>query len=203
MNIFNVKVYGLEESIIASGYPMSIEVKDFNDIFTGENNEVFTEKDLKRAKILGHAKAGSGHNCAFKGVVVQADVEMPQYFWLQWDRYHFHDVISSQSTMHRITKMDLDKQCNKYVSKQIKDILRFYIDHYNTCQDNDRKQELFQWIISNTPEGLNLTKRITTNYLQLKTIYDQRKNHKLEEWHYFCDWVEGLPRFKELILEDL
>jgi len=199
MKIFNVKVYGLEESIIASGYPMSIEVKNYEDIFTGENNQVFTDKDLKRAKTLGHAKAGSGHNCAFKGVIVQTDVEMPQYFWLQWDRYHFHDVVSSQSTMHRIIKMDLDKQCNKYVNKRVKDVVNFYIDRYNAYPT----PENFQYVISNIPEGLQLTKRITTNYLQLKTIYDQRKSHKLEEWDYFCKWIEELPRFKELILEEM
>ena len=53
------------------------------------------------------------------------------------------------------------------------------------------------------PEGLMLYRDCVTNYQQLKTIYKQRRNHRLAEWHEFCDWIETLPMFKELVLDEI
>lgn len=221
MKIENVRVYGLEESIIASGYPKKIEVpnekefedtvnmlsyaidlgmEDFDDV-SKENSE----KYLKRVKNLASAKLGSGHNCALKGVIAQYDLTAPEYFWRQFDRYHFHDYISSQSKMHRILKFDVDKMCNPYVKKDIKVILKDEIDLYNimnksTKTPKEEIQKQFQRIISNCPMGIELTARITDNYLQLKSKYAQRKHHKLEEWQYYCNWIETLP-MSELIID--
>jgi|LSQX01.3.fsa_nt_gb hypothetical protein len=184
MLIENTEVYGLYKSIRASGYPMG------NDNFS---------KD--RAARLGSAKPGSGHDCYLKGVVVQADVTAPQYFWLQWQRYHFHDIISSESKMHGILGMDIQEQCNEYVDKQVIEHVRRLIYTYNNNKmDSDFRRELYQRIISNCPMGLMLKARITTNYLQLKSNCHQRRGHKLEEWKIYCDWAEGLPRFREFVL---
>lgn len=185
--ITNSRVYGLEESIIASGYPMSTEIDGYT----------ISEKDMKRAGKLGNAKAGSGHDCYLKGIVVQFDLTVPQYIWMQMERYHFADIVSSQSKMHRITKMDLKKQCNEYVDERIIEILQHYIDLYN----ENPSQGQFHYVVSNCPMGYNLTARITTNYLQLKTIYNQRRHHKMQEWHEICDWMETLPMFRELCLQ--
>lgn len=230
MKIDNVRVYGLEESIIASGYPMSTEIlagKDFNvecdfiDYSLDYGVEDFNEATvsafdnyIKRAKTLAGAKGASGHDCFLKGVIVQADVAAPQYWWLQYGRYHFADIISSQSKMHRITKMDIDQQCNEYVGIPVIEYLKEWIRLYNEYNPNFMpvitirgkkfeytKENIFKIITSNTPMGLKLTARITTNYLQLKTMYYQRKNHKLDEWSkVFCKWIEELPMFKELVL---
>lgn len=199
MKFENVRVYGLEESIIASGYPMSINT---SECFA--NNE--------RAAKLGHAKNGSGHDCFLKGIIVQVDIIAPQYFWLQWDRYHFCDVVSSQSTMHRITKMDIEKQCNDYVFDVTIDMLKKYIDLYNNFTDEYcreitgvslTKEKVFQTIVSNIPEGLMLTKRITSNYLQEKSIHLQREHHKLEEWNKYIEWQKSLPMFRELVINPI
>lgn len=185
MKIKNRKVYGLEDAILASGYPMEFENK---------LKVVAEQKDYNRAERLGATNSGSGHDCYLKGIIYQADVTAPQYWWIQFQRYHFADIVSSQSKMHRITKMNLDEQCNEYVLPETKDILQKLVDKYNSNKTSDN----FQKIIANTPMGLELKARITTNYLQLKTIYNQRRNHKLQEWQYFCDELEQLPKFLSL-----
>ena len=198
VKVDNARVYGLDESIIASGYPMQIYTVDLDELEILDE-EIITKKDLKRAKHLGNAVAGSGHDCFLKGIVVQFDLQVPEYIWRQLDRYHFIDYISSQSKMHRITKINLDSVCNRYVYDEVKEILKSIIDKYEAETDTDKKKELFNEIIANTPSGLMLTARMTTNYLQLKSIINQRSNHKMQEWKYLCDWFKTLPMFEELV----
>lgn len=188
IKVDNVRIYGIEESIIASGYPMQTETFNMNEI----NLKV---KDLKRAKHLGNAISGSGHDCFTKGITVQFDLQVSEYIWRQLDRYHFIDYVSSQSKMHRILKIDLDKACNKYVLDSTKETLKNLIDTYNRETNDLGKKELFNHIIANTPSGLMLTARMTTNYLQLKSIVNQRSNHKMQEWRLLCDYFKTLPMF--------
>ena len=195
VKVDNARVYGLDESIIASGYPMQVNTEDMENVD-------LTEKDYKRIKHLGNAVAGSGHDCFLKGITVQFDLQVPEYIWRQLDRYHFIDYISSQSKMHRITRIDLDSVCNRYVYDEVKEILKSIIDKYEAETDTDKKKELFNEIIANTPTGLMLTARMTTNYLQLKSIINQRSNHKMQEWKYLCDWFKTLPMFKELVCKE-
>lgn len=188
IKVDNVRIYGLNESIIASGYPMQVDTFDMNKVVIGD-------KDLKRVKHLGNATPGSGHDCFAKGVTVQFDLQVPEYIWRQLDRYHFIDYVSSQSKMHRILKMDIDKACNKYVLESTKTNLKSLIDLYNKETVDLAKKELFNHIIANTPCGLMLTARMTTNYLQLKSIVNQRSNHKMQEWRLLCDYFKTLPMF--------
>ena len=198
LKVDNARVYGLDESIIASGYPMQTYTVDLDELEILDE-EVITKKDLKRSKHLGNAVAGSGHDCFLKGIIVQFDLQVPEYIWRQLDRYHFIDYISSQSKMHRITRIDLDSVCNRYVYDEVKEILKSIINKYEAETDTDKKKELFNEIIANTPSGLMLTARMTTNYLQLKSIINQRSNHKMQEWRYLCDWFKTLPMFEELV----
>ena len=192
IKVDNARVYGLEESIVASGYPMQIETFNMDEID-------LIDKDIKRVMHLGNAVPGSGHDCFLKGIIVQFDLQVPEYIWRQLDRYHFIDYISSQSKMHRITKINLDSVCNRYVYDEVKEILKSIIDKYEAETDTDKKKELFNEIIANTPAGLMLTARMTTNYLQLKSIINQRSNHKMQEWRYLCDWFKTLPMLEELV----
>lgn len=212
MKISNVRVYGMEESIIASGYPMqSKPVMDIDDMEETYKLEVIN-KGYKRARSLGNAEAGSGHDCYLKGIITQFDLQAPEYFWRQFDRYHFRDYVSSQSKMHMILKFDIDQMCNKYVSFMTIEVLKFYIDQYNNFEEGKfeemelrdgtkipyTKENCFNMVVANIPSGFMLTARITTNYLQLKGIRKQRKHHKLQEWHIFNDFLSQLPSFDEL-----
>ena len=194
IKVDNVRVYGIEESIIASGYPMQTKTVPMADN-APVTNLVISDKDMKRAKHLGNAIPGSGHDCFSKGITVQFDLQVPEYIWRQLDRYHFIDYVSSQSKMHRILKMDIDKTCNKYVLDSTKETLKNLIDTYNRETNDLGKKELFNHIIANTPSGLMLTARMTTNYLQLKSIVNQRSNHKMQEWRLLCDYFKTLPMF--------
>lgn len=203
MKVFNTKVYGLEESIIRSGYPKATEVLDIQDCietldktdpwWTHRNDNTNT----KRARTLGNAKQGSGHDCFLKGILVQMDVEAPQYWWQQFQRYHFADIISSQSKMHKIVDM-FDTNNKPYgVSDLIWNEFGFYVWKY--------KEGLVTMdeLLCNVPMGMEYVAGITTNYLQLKTIYSQRKHHKLYMWNeVFCKWIEELPMARELGVVD-
>ena len=222
IKVDNARVYGLGESIIASGYPMQIGTKLMADNSPVEKI-VIGETDMKRAKHLGKAIPGSGHDCYLKGITLQFDLQVPEYIWRQLDRYHFIDYVSSQSKMHRILKMDIDKTCNKYVLGDTIDTLKDLVEVYNNFDEwkvkfiehgyvdklnfrNNEKMELtkenvFNMIIANTPCGLMLTARMTTNYLQLKSIINQREHHKMQEWRYLTDWFKGLPMVSDIILK--
>lgn len=188
--ITNVNVYGLENAIKCSKYPMSVDISTLNTDITNT------------VKKLGNAQKGSGHDNFLKGIIVQFDLTMTPKMSVELERYHFIDFISSQSTMHRITKFDLDKAYIEYVDKRIIDIMKDKVTQYNNETNKEKKEKLYLEILYSNPCGFKLTAGMTTNYQQLKTIYAQRKNHRLPEWRTFCDWIETLPYFKEICLED-
>lgn len=222
LQIKDTKVYGLEESIIASGYAMTTEPYEYQK----EKDQNFSNH-LKRMIRLAKCGGGSGHSNARTGIIVQFDIKYPQYISPEMQRYHFLQIITSQSKMHRLLKMDLDKMCNKYVEKETIDIVNNLIASYNYISDekpgrdynaipftvelrdgemiecHSKEEALYTiWmqILSNCPLGLEMWMRVSLNYEQLATIYKQRRHHKLKEWHIFCDWIETLPYAKELII---
>lgn len=188
--ITNTQVYGLENTIVKSGNAMRVKI--FNKL-----SEDGYQNALKRMRTLGSAKTGTGHDNPLKGIVVQFDVHAPLYWWKQAQRYHWFDFVSSQSTMHCITKFDIKNQCNNYVWEETINKLQKLIDAYNGQENKDK--ELWCEIIANVPSGFVLGASMTTNYQQLKTMYLQRKGHKLQEWHAFCEWALSLPHFAEFI----
>jgi len=206
LEITNIKVYDLKESVIASGNAMRLEPVEYTD-------EEFN-KGIKRMKKLVQASKTTDVHChdnALTGIRVSFDIKYPQYWSMEFQRYHFADIVTSSSKMHRLLKMDIDKACNEYVTQETKDNLKAYIKDYNDTvslyehsvnMENARNAVYKAWmkVISNCPMGLELFMRVSTNYKQLQTIYHQRKNHKLKEWHTFCKMIESLPYFKELIL---
>ena len=194
MKIENVKVYDLEESINASGYPMrtTIQMKEIE------------EKDLKRAEKLSvlSVRDNGAHGQFLTGIRVAFDLTFSNKAWVEAERYRFLEFVSSQSTMHRITKFDLDKQYNQYVDPRVIDIMKEKVSEYNNMEDGPDKVEKYLEILYTNSAGFELTARMTTNYRCLKNIYKQRKNHRLPEWREFCKWVETLPYAKELILSE-
>lgn len=186
--IKNVEVYGLENSIKASKYPMAVDISKCTDEIT------------ERTISLGTVQTGTGHDNFLKGIIVQFDWTFTPKCSVEVERYHFIDFVSSQSTMHKITKFDLDKAYIKYVDKRCINIVKELVEEYNNLEDTttDYAKELYLRILYSNPCGMFLTARMTTNYQQLKTIYQQRRNHRLPEWQWFCDWCETLPYFIEL-----
>lgn len=218
LEIKNVKVYDLKESVIACRNAMRTEMPEYTE-------EEF-EKSLERAKVLAKCGGGSGHSNFRKGIRVSFDIKYPNYISPELQRYGFVDIVSSSSKMHRLMEMDLDFACNKYVPQVFIDEMLQLVDRYKSIKDcteyypvqfvlrdgvkmlaRTKKEALyiaFMQCVSACPQGIELFMRCSTNYEQLATIYRQRKNHKLkEDWGAFCDFIKSLPYSKELItMED-
>lgn len=202
MNVSNVKVYDLEESIIASGYPMRTTV--------GMRN--VEDKDIKRCINLSNAcNTGNGaHGQFLTGIRVAFDLTCSNKMWVEAERYRFLEFVSSQSTMHRIAQFDLSNQYNSYVDARVIAIMKEKVERYNRLvamkpevelpEYNQEIKDAYLEILYNNPAGFELTARLTTNYRCLKNIYIQRHDHRLPEWKEFCKWIETLPYFKEICL---
>ncbi len=203
--VSNAQVYGLYESVKGSKYPMAVDLSKV------------TEEVTERTKKLANAKTGSGHDNFLNGIVVQFDLTFTNKAWVEAERYHFLDFISSQSTMHRITKFDLDKAYISFVDPRIIEIMKEKVKEYNNLQEdiarlqeegkdtstlNDVSKNKYLEILYSNPAGFKLTARMTTNYRQLKTIYFQRRDHRLPEWRAFCKWIETLPHTEFIIGEE-
>jgi hypothetical protein len=179
----NINVYGLNESVKASKYPMAVDTEQCTDEITD------------RTLSLATCERGTGHDNFLKGVIVQFDLTFSIKAWVEAERYHWFDFVSSQSTMHRISVLDIDKQCNEYVTENTKREVQRLKDVYNA----DKTPENYLNLLYNVPVGFRLTARMTTNYQQLKTIYGQRKAHRLPEWREVCKWIETLPHSEFIV----
>lgn len=199
MEITNLKIYDLEESIVASGLPKMAEYDEDN---FGENDyvlhcdrlagEIRKNPHFKRMEKLADTPIGSGHANALSGILVSANVTATVKWWEQFQRYHFKQIVSSMSTMHRLRQM-MEQGTIRFNEETSPDVIKAFMD---MLKKNDVTDEALAY---SCPMGLELTARITTNYLSLRTIYNQRKNHKLTEWRQFCDRIKSLPFAKELI----
>ena len=188
LSVKNIKVYDLEESVIACRNAMRTEPAEYT-------KEEF-EKSLERAIKLANSPSGSGHQTFLSGIRVSFDLIYPNYISPELQRYHWIDIVCSSSKMHRLAKMDMDNCFNKYVTQESREQMRELVELYN----NAPTYENFMLLVSNCPQGIELFMRVSTNYLQLKTIVRQRANHKLkEDWGAFIDFARTLPYAKELI----
>ena len=190
VKVYNVKVYDLLESVVSCRNAMRTEAVEYTE-------EEF-KASLLRAIKLANTPQGSAHSNFLCGIRVAFDIKYPAYFSPELQRYHFNDIVCSSSKMHRLVNMNMDLCFNEYVSDDSKSMMKNLIQVYN----RDKSYENFMRVVSNCPMGIELFMRCTTNYLQLKTIYHQRKNHKLkEDWvEGFCrEFIEKLPYFDEFI----
>ena len=213
MNIVsNVCIYDLGKSIIAAGYPMSVDIESQQDRDLNEN-------DFKRCNTLINScvKDNQAHGQFLTGIRVNFDLTCSNKMWVEAERYRFLEFVSSQSTMHRITKFNLDEAYNEYVDDRIIKIMKEKVDYYNTqvalkekyikenkpveaARISELLKKLYLEILYSNPAGFTLTARMTTNYRCLRNIYKQRKNPRLPEWREFCKWIETLPYAKELLI---
>ena len=204
MKLENIKVYDLEESLVASGYPMRTELTQRHA----------DEKDIKRGIALTKASNGNGaHAQWLTGVRVAFDLTFTNKAWVEAERYRFLEFVSSQSTMHRITKFDLDGQYNAYVDPRAIEVMKEKKEQYNSLAASLEKieNEDTKWIVRDmmkekylemlytNPAGFELTARLTTNYRCLLNIYIQRHDHRLPEWREFCEKLLELPLFAEIV----
>ena len=160
-------------------------------------------KYYRRGKALGLVKPGSGHNSMFKGVTFNMVIDFPLYWLKEYQRYHFTDIISSQSTMHKILEFNLDDMFTDEVDPRAIEIIKDLKEQYNLEQDKDKKKVIWRRLINTLPDGFHMSMGITMNYLQAISIVGQRKNHKLSEWRDdFVPFLLDLPLFKTFMIKD-
>lgn len=184
--IQNINIYDLHNSIISCRNPIRI----FPALYTDKE----FEDSLPRAIAL--SKLGGSHHNFLKGIRVSFDIIYPNYLSPELQRYNWIDIISSSSKMFRLAEMTENDCFNEYVTDEVKEIVSRLADEYN----KDKSYNNFIKLVSNTPQGLELFMRVSTNYLQLKNVSQQRKRHKLkEDWGEICRMIEELPLFHQLI----
>lgn len=189
LQITNWKVYDLKESVIACRNAMRITPAQITD-------EEFNAS-MPRAIMLANSQSGSGHQTFISGIRVSFDIKYPNYISPELQRYHWIDIVSSSSKMHRLSSMDMDACFNKYVTDESKEQMKRLVKKFNET----KSYEDFMVMLSNCPQGIELFMRVSTNYLQLRTLYRQRKTHKLkEDWGEVCEFIEKLPYAKEFII---
>ena len=147
--------------------------------------------------------AGTDHRKFMRMIVVYCDILAPLYWWKEFDTYKIATVANSCSTMHTIHKKEFtleDFSCEHLMNESIA-LLKDIVKDLNECRKwyLDTKDKNYWWqMIQLLPSSYNQKRTVMLNYEVLANMYKSRKDHKLDEWHTFCDWIETLP-YSELI----
>jgi len=210
--IENVQVFGLDETIFRSSYPM-LHTAPTPDEFNKEVAQIVNARmssnlenpHIKRAIKLANAKGG-GHDQFLSGITVTFDMTLSNKAWVEAERYSFLTFISSMSTMHRVAFFKIGECCNAHTSKetiQVAEELQAVYNNIDCTADPGKKKDAYLDLLYNLPSGFELMAGMITNYRCLRNIYEQRRNHRLPDWHIVCDWIETLPMANELIVQRL
>lgn len=160
------------------------------------------ENDLALAKRL--CAAGSDHRKFIRQIFVSVDITAPIYWWKEYDTYKVATVANSTSTMHKIHAKPFDlsdfstDHMDEETLAEMRQIVAFLEKIRLKYMENKDKQYWYD-LIQLLPSSYNQMRTCTLNYETLRNIYHARKDHKLQEWHTFCDWIRGLPYAAELI----
>ncbi len=202
LSVKNSSVMNLENAMRGARNPLNSWSRS-DSFYDEEGNYVLGPNDLSLAKRLAHA--GSDHRKYLRQVFVSIDITAPLYWWKEFDTYKVATVANSTSTMHKITSkaFSRDDFSHDHMNEQALECL----DHVIEVLEDLRQQYLktkdktiWYSIIQLLPTNYHQMRTCTMNYETLINIYHARKNHKLQEWHTLCDWIESLPYAKELIL---
>ena len=184
------------------------------DAFTQEHLGVgvhIGENDLKLMSSL--SKTGNDHAKFLRMINVTCDITAPLYWWKEFDTYKVGTVANSCSTMHTIHKKEftLDDFSHEHLAnskseyldsmgilKEVINMMNLYRERF--VKTNDKR---YWWqMIQLLPSSYNQKRTVQLNYAVTKNIYFSRQNHKLDEWREFCSWIETLPYFKEIVINE-
>lgn len=218
LKISNFEVMGWEHAIRGMRNPMNSWEKSDSKVHTCECEQwphnikkSFDEvgpNDLDLMKRLRNA--GTDHRKFMRMITVYLDITAPLYWWKEFDTYKVGTVANSCSTMHKIAEKEFtleDFSCDKlseHSKRHLQDTINllncYRADYNNPEADGQSEYKKFYWwqMIQLLPSSYNQKRTIMLNYEVLANIYKSRRNHKLDEWHIFCDWIEELP-YSEVI----
>ena len=162
---------------------------------------IIGKNDFDLMKTL--AAAGNDHGKFLRMITVTVDLTAPLYWWKEFDTYKVGTVVDSCSTMHKIHAKRFERSdfSMEHLIPRMKEVMDVTIANLNACRGNflETKDKTWWWqMIQLLPSSYNQKRTVQVNYAVLKNMYHARKNHKLDEWHEFCRWIEALP-YSELI----
>ena len=202
----NTSVMNFENAIRGARNPMNSWDK-LDSTFDANGNFVFGPNDLSLGRKL--CKAGSDHRKFVRQIFISVDITAPIYWWKEFDTYKVGTVANSTSTMHKIHSkpfelsdfstdkmVDSAKDCMNEILVVLEKLRQDFIS------DKTSNKDAWYSIIQLLPESYNQKRTVTLNYENAISMYYSRRNHKLSEWHVFCDWILDLPYFKELFSLD-
>ena len=202
----NTSVMNFENAIRGARNPMNSWDK-LDSTFDANGNFVFGPNDLSLGRKL--CKAGSDHRKFVRQIFISVDITAPIYWWKEFDTYKVGTVANSTSTMHKIHSkpfelsdfstdkmVDSAKDCMNEILVVLEKLRQNFIS------DKASNKDAWYSIIQLLPESYNQKRTVTLNYENAISMYYSRRNHKLSEWHVFCDWILDLPYFKELFSLD-
>lgn len=209
----NCKVVGWEHAIRGMRNPMNSWRKsdsDFEKVCDSDCSSCMAVEFCKcvgpndLALMMKLRNAGADHRKFMRKIVVYVDITAPLYWWKEYDTYKVGTVANSCSTMHKIHAKEFvptDFSCERLnerswpVFQATIDELNFNRDLFITTKDKMYWEQMIQLL----PTSYNQKRTVMLNYEVLANIYKSRKNHKLNEWHVLCYWIEELP-YNELII---
>lgn len=201
MKFENTKVTGFENAIIGMRLPMC---KDFQDAKSKcdsmKSFELIGEKDadLMKRLIKADENASGQPNSKFLRMIhCQVAITAPLYFMQELDTYKISTVRNSTSKMHTISKYPITQDC--FEQPIFEDLLN-RLEGLRLKYLETKDKNIWKELITNLPESWLQTSMFDCNYQTLRNIYFSRHNHKLTEWHTFCDWVKTLPFADELLI---
>ena len=195
-------VMNFENAIRGMRNPMNAWDR-IDSYYDNDGNYILGPNDLARAKSL--ASAGSDHRKFLRQIFVSVDVTAPLYWWKEYDTYKVGTVANSCSTMHKIhvKKFELDDFSHERMSYAAIIAFENYIAFLEHCRElyiETKDTRHWEDMIQLLPTSYNQMRTCTLTYENLINIYYARRNHKLAEWHTYCDWIETLPYFKEICI---
>lgn len=220
LKIENTEVMGWEAAIRGMRNPMNSWEKSDSEFITsdgyhhdvcgnsgpwhgsdGWEEVLIGQNDLKLMTTLRNA--GTDHRKFMRMITVYLDITAPLYWWKEFDTYKVGTVANSCSTMHKIAAKEftLEDFSHEHLNIFMLNSLKGTIDHLNLARRNylEIKNKDYWWqMIQLLPSSYNQRRTVMLNYEVLANIYKSRRNHKLDEWHTLCDWIESLP-YSELI----
>ena len=195
-------VMNLENAMRGARNPMNSWGR-MDSSYDEDGNFCLGPNDLDLGRRL--RKAGSDHRKFIRQIFVSVDITAPLYWWKEYDTYKVATVANSTSTMHKIHSkaFELDDFRHDHLTKDSLEFMGVIIDRLESIRQKfvaEKKKEDWYDLIQLLPSSYNQMRTCTMNYETLVNIYFARRNHKLQEWHTFCHWIESLPYAKELII---
>ena len=196
IEITNVSVVGWKPAIRGARNPLN-SWNRMDSVF-GENGELIVLGENDKSLLSRLANAGSDHGKFMRMIVVYLDINAPLYWWKEFDTYKVGTVANSCSTMHKIHAKEFcinDFSYDQLNSNSIM-LLQDVVKLLNSYRDSfiETKNKDYWWqLIQLLPSSYEQKRTVMLNYEVLKNMYKARKNHKLDEWHDFCAWIETLP----------